>query len=209
MFMMETEPRPTRRERERQRHRQEILDAALKVVAQRGIDGVTVEQVAKEADFAVGSIYRHFRSKDELVQELFAALSTRFLDDLEAIVRGPGPFGEKLEHVVQFAYDRQIEIQPVLQAFFATPGPLPEPGSPTGDQLSAIKRRHLAAFGSLVGLGQDAGAIGEGDRVSMALALTGLITSYARAEAIYGQAYAGDAAGEVVRIFLGGVGRRL
>jgi AcrR family transcriptional regulator len=206
--MAEMDNRPSRRERERLRHRQEILDATLKVVAARGVEGVTVEQVAKEAEFAVGSIYRHFKSKDELVQELFAVVSTRFLDELEAIIAAPEPFAEMLEHVVQLAYDRQLEILPLVQAFLNTPGPLPEPGSPGGDQLRAIKKRNTAVFDALLARGQAAGAVVPGDRTPMVLALTGLINSFARAEVMCGQPYEGDAPADVIRIFLGGVGRR-
>ena len=200
-------PGPTRRERERLRHRQEILDAARKIAASHGIDGVTVEQVAREAEFAVGSIYRHFRSKDELVSELMVGLADRFLAELEGIVAGPDAFEDQLEHVVSLAHDRQIEILPILRALLAAPGPLPEPGSPGGDQLLAIRLRQSAVFDTLLARGQAEGAVVPGNRRPMVLALTGLIFSFSRAEMISGAPFEEDGPAHVIRILLGGVGR--
>lgn len=207
--MSDGEHKPTRRERERLRHRQEILDATKRVVAARGVDGVTVEQVAKEAEYAVGSIYRHFRSKDELVSELFAALTGRFLGELEEIVAGPQGFDEKLEHVVQFAYDRQLEILPVIQAFFAAPGPVPQAGTPGGDQLVGMKRRHMAAFDTLLAQGQAEGVLSPGPRGAMVLALSGLIMSFARAPMMSGEPYEGDAAADILHLFVNGARLRV
>lgn len=201
----EEDRRPTRRERERERHRQEILDAARRVVTTRGLDGVTVEEVAREAEFAVGSIYRHFRSKDELVQELLVALSARYLDELGAAIDAPGPFDEVLEHVVQLAHDRHVALQPILQAFFAAPGPIPRAGTPSGDALGGLRARYQASFRRLVARGQADGRLRHGDPAPVALALTGLVTTFARATAA-GE-HAGDAAADVLALFLRGAGR--
>jgi AcrR family transcriptional regulator len=84
--------RPTRRERERDRHREEILDAALRVLSARGIDGLTIEGVAREAEFAVGSIYRHFSSKEEMVESLFVHLTQPLFSEVEALAAASDPF---------------------------------------------------------------------------------------------------------------------
>lgn len=194
--------RPTRRERERERHRQEILDAARRVVAARGLGGVTVEEVAREAEFAVGSIYRHFRSKDELVEEVMVALSGRYLDELGEVIGAEGPFDEVIERVVQLAHDRHVALQPLLHAFFAAPGPIPRAGTPGGDALTALRARYQAAFVRLVVRGQSEGRLRRGDPAPLALGLTGLVATFARATAA-GE-HAGDAAADVLSLFLRG-----
>lgn len=203
---MADDPVPSRRQRERNRHRQEILDAALRVVNTRGVDGVTIEYVAREAEFAVGSIYRYFRSKDELLLDLLADLSNRFLGELESIVAGPGDFDDKLEHVVQLAHDRQVEIFPLLEAFTAAPGPLPAPGSSGAALIGALRRRHAAAFDALVAAGQAAGRLRPGKRAPMVLALTGIILSFAKNEAQREAPYEGDATADLIQLFLWGAG---
>ena len=58
--------RLSRREREQLAHRQEILEAAERVFARHGFHGATMEQIAREADFAVGTLYNFFKSKEDL-----------------------------------------------------------------------------------------------------------------------------------------------
>jgi AcrR family transcriptional regulator len=47
----------SRRERERLARRREILEAARKVFAARGYEGSTLDEVAREAEFAKGTLY--------------------------------------------------------------------------------------------------------------------------------------------------------
>lgn len=60
----------TRKEREFQRHRQEILKAALKIFSEGGFHGVTMNDIAKEAEFAVGTLYKFFKDKEDLYRVL-------------------------------------------------------------------------------------------------------------------------------------------
>jgi AcrR family transcriptional regulator len=64
---MGTEPRPLRADAERNRRR--ILDAAREVFAQRGLS-VGVDVVAREAGVGVGTIYRRFPTKEQLLQAI-------------------------------------------------------------------------------------------------------------------------------------------
>ena len=60
----------SRRERERLRHRGEILDAAEAVFAEKGFHRTTVDDIAARSEFAVGTIYNFFESKEQLFVEL-------------------------------------------------------------------------------------------------------------------------------------------
>jgi len=48
-----------------------ILDAALTMFSEHGVDGVAVPEIARRAGVAIGSIYRYFPSKEALVNELY------------------------------------------------------------------------------------------------------------------------------------------
>lgn len=61
-----------RKQRERMARRQAILAAAAKVFADYGLEGATVEMVAREAEVAVGTIYLYFCSRDDLFLSLMA-----------------------------------------------------------------------------------------------------------------------------------------
>jgi len=60
--------RPLRRDAER--NRQRILKAALEVFTERGLDA-SLDEVARHAGVGVGTVYRRFRTKEELVEALF------------------------------------------------------------------------------------------------------------------------------------------
>ncbi len=62
---METE-RVGRKEREYLAHREEILSAAEKVFAAKGFFPTTMSDIAREAEFGTGTLYKYFRSKEEL-----------------------------------------------------------------------------------------------------------------------------------------------
>lgn len=48
-----------------------IFDATLKLVLQTGVAGITMRQIASEADIATGTLYIYFKDKETLVNELF------------------------------------------------------------------------------------------------------------------------------------------
>ncbi len=84
-------PQPTRRFFNRARHlrkgertRANIMDAAARVIARDGVDGATVNEIAREAELANGTIYLHFKDKDDVALAVSLAIAeelTRQLDD--------------------------------------------------------------------------------------------------------------------------------
>jgi AcrR family transcriptional regulator len=69
--------RPLRRDAERNRAR--LLEAARELFAQRGLE-VTMDDIAHAAGVGVGTAYRRFRSRDELVAALFEARMQQYVD---------------------------------------------------------------------------------------------------------------------------------
>ena len=63
-----TEGRPLRRDAEL--NRQQILQAARAAFAERGVE-VTLDEIADRAGVGVGTIYRRYANKDELIDELY------------------------------------------------------------------------------------------------------------------------------------------
>src|SRR5438477_11134934 len=49
--------------------RRRVLDAALRLAAEGGFDGVQMRDVAAAADVALGTVYRYFSSKERLLLE--------------------------------------------------------------------------------------------------------------------------------------------
>jgi len=81
-------PRPERADAARNRRR--VLEAARRLFAERGVEAVTMEEVARAAGVAKGTIFHRFGDR--------AGLALALLDEheralQERIVRGPPPLG--------------------------------------------------------------------------------------------------------------------
>ena len=73
--------KPLRRDAER--NRQLVLDAARELFAEEGL-GITLNDIAHHAGVGVGTVYRRFPDKAQLIEELFE----QRLEDLVAIASG-------------------------------------------------------------------------------------------------------------------------
>ena len=58
-----------------QRTRERILEAALKLFAEKGYEATTMRDVAQEADASLGLAYRYYASKEEFALELYLRLA--------------------------------------------------------------------------------------------------------------------------------------
>lgn len=66
----------SRTDRRRVRNRAAIFRAAEALFAERGIDGVSVDEIVGAADLAKGTFYNHFADKDALAREITRAVRT-------------------------------------------------------------------------------------------------------------------------------------
>jgi len=103
---METE-KITRKEREYLAHREEILSAAEKVFAAKGFFPTTMSDIAREAEFGTGTLYKYFKSKEELyftlidekVEEINRLVKAELSQKTSAIERIRKVLGLQLEFI--------------------------------------------------------------------------------------------------------------
>ncbi len=65
-----------RREREKEERRKQILDAAKALLFEKGLNATSMNQIAKQAEIGVATIYFYYKSKEDL----FAALQVEGLN---------------------------------------------------------------------------------------------------------------------------------
>ena len=75
--------------RPREERREQLLDAALRVIDTRGFGGLTIEGVAREADLAKTVVYDTFGSREKLLSTLLAREQERALSALAAAMPTP------------------------------------------------------------------------------------------------------------------------
>lgn len=64
--------------------REQILDATEKLITVKGLHALSMQQVAKEAGVAAGTIYRYFKDKDDLIIQLRNASLETFASEMLA-----------------------------------------------------------------------------------------------------------------------------
>lgn len=64
-------------ERRRQHTRDVLLDAAVQVFARRGFEGASLEEIAEQAGYSRGAIYKNFGGKEELFLAVIRRVNER------------------------------------------------------------------------------------------------------------------------------------
>jgi AcrR family transcriptional regulator len=81
--------------------RDAILAAALEEFSARGFEATRLDDVAKRADVAKGTIYLYFRDKEALFQELIRAMLTPVIGSIEAMGAADLPVSVLAEQIVE------------------------------------------------------------------------------------------------------------
>ena len=90
-----------RREREKLTQRQEMLAAALDLFSKRGYRNVSMQEIAGKAEFAIGTLYKFFRSKEDLYKALITERANTFDEALKLAIGEPDQEIEKLRNYVK------------------------------------------------------------------------------------------------------------
>jgi AcrR family transcriptional regulator len=148
-----------------------IRDAALRVVGRKGLEKATVDDIAREAGVAKGTLYLYFRSRDEIIEKTIGAA----VDDLLARLQraadgaGEGPFDGALERVLTAEFAYFDENRDFFRLYFAS-------GEYSEDRRLRQSRRYRLHIDQLVGLiesGRRRGELKSLDPERAAIAIAG------------------------------------
>ena len=95
------EPRGSARQARSAARRETILSAALDEFSSRGFEAARLDDVAKRAGVAKGTIYLYFRDKESLFQELVRAMLTPLVGTIEALGAAEVPISVLSEQIVE------------------------------------------------------------------------------------------------------------
>jgi AcrR family transcriptional regulator len=112
-----TAERPLRKDAER--NRQRILDAAAELFMERGL-AVTLNDIAHHADVGVGTVYRRFPDKEQLIDALFEDRLLEFVVLAEESLAEPDPW-EGFVRFLEKGFELQARDKGLKQLLFATP----------------------------------------------------------------------------------------
>jgi AcrR family transcriptional regulator len=132
------------------RNRARLLEVADRVFSEQGV-GASTEEVARAAGVGIGTVFRHFPTKDALLEAVLTERLTRLAEQAEALATAPDP-GAALDRYVLLVVGHARTKNAYGDALAAG-----------GNDLSAIKAevggRLRAALAALLGRAQEAGAV--------------------------------------------------
>jgi len=109
----------SRRKREEERHRREVLEAALDLFSRKGFEQTTMAEIAKQAEFAVGTLYKLFKDKEALYRALILDTVQEYEQALTAALKTPGTEIEKLERYIETKAALFVRHIPTARLYFA------------------------------------------------------------------------------------------
>ena len=146
--MSATEARPLRADA--QRNRERLLDAAVRAFSHEGAD-VTLDAIAKDAGVGIGTLYRHFPTREALVEAAYRNELARLCDAVPGLLADLPP-----DQAMRMWMDRFVDymttkrdMADALRAVIASGG---NPYSESRDRL-------ITAVTTLLGAGAAAGTL--------------------------------------------------
>jgi len=109
----------SRRERERLRQRQEMLAAALELFPEKGYHNVSMHEIAEKAEFAIGTLYKFFRNKEDLYKSLIVEQAERFHKALTKAIEEADNEIQKLRNYVKAKREVFAANISVIRLYFA------------------------------------------------------------------------------------------
>jgi AcrR family transcriptional regulator len=81
----------------RDERREQILNAALRVISRHGLRKTTMEDIAEAAHMRAASLYYYFRTKEEVLSAALSSMGEAFLNEIRTAVETVDSGAEKLE----------------------------------------------------------------------------------------------------------------
>ena len=81
--------------------RQDIIDAALELIAEHGFHGAPMAMIAEKSGVAAGTIYRYFESKDALITALYREIDEKIYAAISGGYPKDKPIRERFQFIVR------------------------------------------------------------------------------------------------------------
>jgi len=148
-----------------------IVDAAVELFSRKGFDGTSVQEVVDAARVTKGAMYHYFRSKDDLLYEIYHELITEQLAALDRIRALGQPPPQALRAIIVDLVESTAARLPAAAVYAREGHKLAgeptaaqlvgsAPGERSGAALRAQRRRYHEGVRELVARGQRDGAFG-------------------------------------------------
>ena len=108
-----------RRERENLRQRAEIFQAALKLFSEKGYHNVSMSQIAAEAEFGMGTLYKFFDNKESLYKALIMEKAVNCHERIIGTLRIDADPLAAIRNYIEVRHEIFLSNLPLMRLYFA------------------------------------------------------------------------------------------
>lgn len=139
----------------------EIGEAALRVVARKGLEAATMQEIADEAGLAKGTLYLYFEGRDDLVVHVAEAAFAELQPAVAEALRGEGSVADRLEAAVRTHVEFFERRGDLFRLFLsvAHPGPAPERSARLARSCHPLHLAYLDLLASFLSAAQGRGEV--------------------------------------------------
>jgi TetR/AcrR family transcriptional regulator len=178
----------TRKEKEYQTRRADILKAAEKLFADKGFHGATMADLANVSEFSVGTLYKFFRSKEEVYYILILEKLDLFHLRLETEVNRHSPGLTQILVLIETSLKFFQENQEFFKIFIQERGRLESSvGAALAEESKNKYLTTIAIIERVVGKAIQKGDIRQMNSQDLAYALVGILNSFAQHSILFPQ----------------------
>jgi AcrR family transcriptional regulator len=160
-----------------------IKREAMRLFVEHGVDAVSMRDIAQAAGMKAPSLYAHFRSREELISELFFASYTEYGRQLAEAAASPGGCRRQLEAMVQLICSLHAEDELLFNFLLLTQHGFLR-------QMPVTETNPVEIICQWVDAAMQAGEIPNGNATLVAGALIGIIVQNATFK-LYGRLHQG------------------
>jgi len=120
--------------------REEILDAAARLFAERGYHGVSIDDIGAAVGMSGPGIYRHFSGKEDVLSQMLLGISQRLLDEGSRRVVAADCAASALDALLRWHVDFALGQPALITVQFRELGNVPEPAR---RQLRRLQRLYV------------------------------------------------------------------
>jgi AcrR family transcriptional regulator len=132
--------------------RARISEAAVALFSEKGFDATSVQEIVERAEVTKGAMYHYYRSKDDLLYEIYHDLLTRQLSDLDRILAAGLTLADTIRSIVVDLVETTADCLKQTVIFARDTHRL------SGERMASLRadrRRYHEAVRDLISRGQD------------------------------------------------------
>lgn len=157
-----------------QARREQILRAARRCFIDNGYHPTRMDDIARAAELSKGGVYFHFKSKQEVFEQLVEEEFARSMQFLKNVGLGEGSVFEKMQ-LIGGHYLQYFNAAPDAPRFFVVMGEMALRDDRLSERLLEMQTAFIDEIAGLLQKGVDEGTLREVDTTAVAAILKALL----------------------------------